>query len=71
MGVAFAHDVAVAGRLVNGETDGVTRGNPKLAQKQNRRGGEVFAMAAAAVQQKTRQRRLVGARHLSGPCQML
>ena len=64
MGVMFAHDVAVAGGFVNGITHGVTRGNSEFAQQQNRRRGKVFAMAAAAVQKKTRQRRLVGARHL-------
>ena len=59
MRVACAHDVAVPGRFVDGVTDGVARGNSHLAQQQHGGGGEVFAMAAPAVQQKTGQRRLV------------
>ena len=67
MRVAFADDVAVMGRFVDGVTDGIARGDSHLAQQQHGGGGEVFAMAAPAVQQKTGQRRLVRRRQLVRP----
>jgi len=61
MGIAFAHDITLAGRFVNSVADGIARRNLEFAQQQDGGGGKVFAMPAAAVQQEPAQRRLVGA----------
>jgi len=73
MGVAFAHDVTVAGGFVNGITHGITRGDSEFAQQQKPSPWQSIRNGPlAAVQKKTRQRRLVWcAPACSGPSQVL
>jgi len=59
VGVALAHHIAAATGFVGVVTHRIPGGNPQFAQQQNRRGGKIFTVPAAAGQEESRERRSI------------